>query len=329
MSLLTVSDIRLEEQGNLALQDISFTQQRFQKLAVAGETGSGKSTLLQTIAGLVQPSAGTVLFEGSRVRGPAEKLIPGQAGIAYLSQQFELPQFLRVEQVLRYANKLRGNAAADLYDVCRINHLMQRRTDHLSGGERQRIALARLLLAAPRLLLLDESYSNLDRVHKQILKDVVRDLGEQLSITCTLVSHDPLDTLSWADELLVLRAGQLVQQGPPVQVYQQPIDEYTASLFGDYHLLTGPAARALTKAAGRRLPKGKQLLLRPEQVELTTAATEGATVATVQAVRFFGSYYETEVELLGSRFTVKSSTPPAAPGDAVAVSYPGPQMWFL
>jgi len=328
MSLLTVSGIRLEEKGNLALQDISFTQQRFQKLAVAGETGSGKSTLLQTIAGLVQPSAGTVWFEDNRVRGPVERLIPGQPGIAYLSQQFELPQFLRVEQVLRYANKLPGSTAADLYEVCRINHLMQRRTDHLSGGERQRIALARLLLAAPRLLLLDEPYSNLDRVHKQLLKDVVRDLGEQLGITCTLISHDPLDTLSWADELLVLHAGRLVQQGPPAQVYQQPADEYTAALFGDYHLLTGPAARALTKAAGRRLPAGKRLLVRPEQVQLESPAASGPT-ATVQAVRFFGSYYETEVALTGARLTAKTTTAGFAPGAEVTVAYPAAAMWFM
>src|SRR5687768_9892457 len=103
---LQVSQISLLEASHQVLQDISFTQTEVSKIAIAGETGSGKSTLLQTIAGLVQPSSGEVRFAQIRVKGPQEHLIPGHPGIAYLSQQFELPQFLRVEQILQYANKL-------------------------------------------------------------------------------------------------------------------------------------------------------------------------------------------------------------------------------
>ncbi len=310
------------------MQEVSFTQQQFQKLAIAGETGAGKSTLLQIIAGLIQPTAGEVRFEGERVRGPIEKLIPGQPGVAYLSQHFELPKFLRVEQVLRYANTLRAADAATLYEVCRIGHLAARPTNQLSGGERQRIALARLLLGSPKLLLLDEPFSNLDRMHKNILKSVIEDIGAKLGITCLLISHDPTDTLSWADRILVLQGGQLVQQGSPEQIYRQPTNEYTASLFGDYNLLAGPLVAAFAKFAGSKVkPKSKHLLVRPEAFRLN-AANE-SQVGTVRAVRFYGSYSEVEVELLGTSVTVKTSEAGLETGNEVRVSLPAAGVWFM
>ncbi|TGE21714.1 ABC transporter ATP-binding protein [Hymenobacter aquaticus] len=327
MEWLRVSEIGLQERGNPVLQHISFGQRQFQKLAIAGETGAGKSTLLQIIAGLTQPTAGTVHFENRRVKGPTEVLIPGHPGIAYLSQHYELPHSLRVEQVLRYADKLAPGAAEQLYAVCRIGHLSTRRTDQLSGGERQRIALARLLLASPRLLLLDEPYSNLDRVHRQVLKSVIHDIGAQLGITCLLISHDPADTLSWADEILVLRQGQLVQRGTPTQIYRQPVDEYTAGLFGDYNLLTGKLAAALVAAAGT--PKRRRpLLVRPESFRLS-AATGHSIVGAVREVRFFGSYSEVQVHVLGTDITVRTSETGAAPGQAVAVAVGPDDLWYL
>lgn len=294
--LLDARHISFEEAGIVGLRDVSFTQQPGQKLALAGETGAGKSTLLQVVAGLAAPSTGEVYFEGQRVEDPHEQLIPGQPGIAYLSQQFELPKFLRVEQVLRYADKLGHDEAQALYQLCQIDHLLPRKTNQLSGGERQRVALARLLLGAPRLLLLDEPFSNLDGAHKQTLKTVLRDVGQELELSYLLVSHDPHDSLSWADEILVLERGRLVQRGTPEQVYRQPASAYVAALFGDYNLLRGPAARPVAALLGG--PKrGKSLLVRPEEFRLTTDA-DGLSGA-VRAVRFFGSHYELEVALAG------------------------------
>src|SRR5688572_22923099 len=106
MTFLTVSGISKKGLGNFELQEITFLQRKNQKIAIAGETGSGKSTLLKIIAGMEQPDAGEVLFNEQRVKGPDENLVPGYPGIAYLSQDFELPKFLRVEQVLAYANNL-------------------------------------------------------------------------------------------------------------------------------------------------------------------------------------------------------------------------------
>ncbi|HUB62164.1 MAG TPA: ABC transporter ATP-binding protein, partial [Puia sp.] len=264
MDVLQVVDIGAR--GGV-LGEITFGLSRGQRLAVVGSTGSGKSTLLKVIAGLVQPDAGEVLFEGRRVLGPAETLVPGHPGIAYLSQDFELRNNYRVEEVLSYASELTAGEAAALFRVCRIDHLLGRKTDQVSGGERQRIALARLLVRRPGLLLLDEPYSNLDRVHKEVLQAVIGDILERDSMSCILISHDPPDVLSWADEILVLREGRLVQKAAPERVYRQPPDEYVAGLMGKYNRIhPGLAARlGRLPAAGQ----GKDLLVRPEKLTLS------------------------------------------------------------
>lgn len=218
----------------VALKDLGFFQRKGQRLAIVGETGSGKSNLLKMIAGLATPVEGVVFFEGSRVLGPLERLIPGQPGIAYLSQHFELWNNYHVQEILSYTNDLSPQEASELYRLCHIDHLLGRRTDQLSGGERQRIALARILVHPPRLLLLDEPFSNLDMIHKRILKKVIADSASRFDITCTLVSHDPRDILPWADELLILHDGRLIRQGTPLDVYSRPENEYTAALLGDY-----------------------------------------------------------------------------------------------
>ncbi|HEY4337289.1 MAG TPA: ATP-binding cassette domain-containing protein [Puia sp.] len=233
----------------VALPDSTFILKKNQRLAIAGETGSGKSTLLKIIAGLAAPKSGAVHFEGIKVSPPLERLIPGQPGIAYLSQHFELWHNYRVAEVLEYSNDLGPAEAQNLYRLCHIDHLLGRRTDQLSGGERQRIALARLLVRPPRLLLLDEPFSNLDMIHKRTLKRVINDIAERFDITTILVSHDPYDTLTWADKLIVLQESRIVQQGTPRDVYQQPISEYVGALLGEYTLANGVFIRPAAQTA--------------------------------------------------------------------------------
>ena len=103
MKFLTVSNLTRQGLGDFKLQDISFSQRRYQKIAIAGETGSGKSTLLKIIAGLEHANSGEVVFETIRINGSSDSLIAGHPEIAYLTQDFELPKFLKVEQVLSYA----------------------------------------------------------------------------------------------------------------------------------------------------------------------------------------------------------------------------------
>src|SRR5687767_587781 len=267
MALLTVSGLSKSEKGKFIVKGINFTQQSFQKIAIAGETGSGKTTLLKMIAGLIQPDTGEMLFENKRVVGPYEKLIPGHPGIAYLSQHFELRNNYRVEEELEAVNKLTDQEANELYSICRIEHLLKRKTDQLSGGERQRIVLARLLSAFPKLLLLDEPFSNLDAVHKSIIKSVINDISLKLKVTCIMVSHDALDILSWADRILVMKDGELIQEGTPEHIYQQPVNEYCAGLFGEYNLIHSNHSNIFAAIPAINL-NGKQLLIRPEHFSI-------------------------------------------------------------
>jgi ABC-type sugar transport system ATPase subunit len=327
MSFLTLSQISKKIDNNWLLKNVNFSQERFQKIAIAGETGSGKSTLLKIIAGLVQRDAGEVVFKDERVPGPEEKLLPGHSCIAYLSQHFELRNNYRVEEILSMASKMPDEKAEAIYEVCRITHLLKRRTDQLSGGEKQRIATAGLLISSPELLLLDEPYSNLDIIHRNILKSVINDIGEQLKITCILISHDPLDVLSWADEVLVMEAGCIVQKGTPQQVYRQPVSEYVAGLFGNYNLFNLAQAGLFIDLNSIK-PNDKKLLLRPEDFNIGSK-DEYNLRGIVLKVNFFGSYYEIEVLVEKDIIKVKTEKNNIVKGDSIYLSRVLDTGWFV
>ncbi|MEP7373901.1 MAG: ABC transporter ATP-binding protein [Chitinophagaceae bacterium] len=327
MALLTVSGISKQERGNYTVQNISFTQHPLRKIAIAGETGSGKTTLLKMIAGLVQPDAGEIFLQKERVVGPYEKLLPGHPAIAYLSQYFELRNNYSVEEELECKNLLTEKEANALYDVCRIQHVLKRKTDQLSGGEKQRIALARLLTTSPKLLLLDEPFSNLDAVHKNIIKSVINDIGEKLKISCILVSHDALDILSWADTILVMKDGRIIQQATPEQVYRQPVNEYCAGLFGDYNLINLNYAKEFASIPGIQI-NGKKLLIRPEHINISVES-KGALSGKVTKVLFWGSYYTYDVMIDQQSLRIKTGSHTFKIGDQVGVSLSTDDVWYI
>jgi ABC-type Fe3+/spermidine/putrescine transport system ATPase subunit len=292
MSLLTVAHIAKKHGDDFLLKDISFIQAKGWKIAIAGETGSGKTTLMRIIAGLGQADSGEVWFEQTRVKGVDEKLMPGHKGIAYLSQHFELHNNYRVSEALNYAGKLNDNELATLCRVCRIDHLLHRWTQSLSGGEKQRVALARLLTFAPRLLLLDEPFSNMDLIHKQVLKSVVSDVGDRLGVTCMLISHDPEDMLPWADEIFIMKQGNILQRGDPRHIYKHPETDYAAGLFGKYNIITPDLAKVLPGYT-----KDHGAIVRPDDLGITGVGS-GIT-GTVTDVAFLGSHYELTITVAG------------------------------
>jgi ABC-type sugar transport system ATPase subunit len=298
MSFLNVSGISKRQADEYLLKNINFIQEPSQRIAIAGATGSGKTTLLKIIAGLIQPDAGDVIFDGTRIKGPLEKLLPGHIQIAYLSQHFELRNHYRVEELLQMANKLSGLDAKLVFEVCRIDHLLNRWTDELSGGERQRIAFARALVTDPKLLLLDEPFSNLDAIHRNLLKTVINDIEERLNTTCLLVSHDPVDSLSWADEIIVLHQGKIIQKGIPEEVYNRPINEYVAALFGKFNLVSPELIRLFPS-----LEKDDRRFIRPGDFQISDEKDEGLE-GEVLFSNFMGNYVEMEVNVSGHKLTI-------------------------
>jgi ABC-type sugar transport system ATPase subunit len=317
MSLLVVQDVAKIEQGKYILRPIRFALAPQQKLAIAGETGSGKTTLLKLMAGLLQPDAGAVFFNGQRLLGPWEQLLPGHPAIAYLSQHFELRNNYKVHELLEMSNYLSEEAAQTIYAVCRIEPLLQRRTDELSGGERQRIALAQLLTKSPSLLFLDEPFSNLDRVHRSMMQAVIDDISAELGITCVLVSHDALELMSWADQLMVLRHGALVQAGSPRDLYYHPVNEYVAGLLGDYNLIDTAQHPGFVQLLGPA-SAGKKALLRPEHLALTTEGPQSLP-GVVEQVLFHGSHYQLRIWTDGYLVKLNTALTRFVPGETVHV----------
>jgi iron(III) transport system ATP-binding protein len=317
MGFLEISNISMHHDGKPVVDDISFSQNAFQKLAIAGETGSGKSSLLKMIAGLAQPNQGMIYFNDKHVLGPDYKLIPGHPDIAYLSQHFELRNSYRVEELLSYANKLSDDMANAIFEVCMIRHLVKRKTDQLSGGERQRIAIARLLIGSPKLLILDEPYSNLDLIHKNILKNVIREIGNSLQITCLMVSHDPSDILSWADEIILMKAGKIVQQGKPETVYRYPANAYAAGLLGNYYTLSSTLSDTFRNMAGIQ-ENGNGIFVRPEYFKIVPE-NEGIE-ALVKEKFFMAGFYELELVIAETILTIRTMQKHPKKGDKIFIA---------
>lgn len=286
MALLTVKGIVKKHGDLLAVKESSFSIAAMQRTAIAGSTGSGKTTLLKMIAGLIQPTAGSIFFHDHKILGPDEQLLPGNKGIGYLSQHFELRNNYVVADLLDIYNKQTNKEAAIVYDVCRIKHLLLRKTNELSGGEKQRIALAGVLVTRPSLLLLDEPFSNLDAVNKQTIREVIEEISMRLQVTIVLVSHDAQDILSWANRVMVMQDGEIIQDGTPYQIYHRPVNVYSAGLFGLFNILPTHFLGAEKSTVTLK----DFFFVRPEHI-LIVDSNESLINVTVQTIIFKGNYY--------------------------------------
>lgn len=274
-------------------------------MAIIGETGSGKTTLLQILSGLSDATAGEVFFEGKRVKGPGEVLIPGHSGISYLSQSVKLRNHYKVMDLLERHSIQPQQEDWVLAKLCRIDHLMERMTDALSGGERQRIGLAIELSKKPRLLLLDEPFSNLDIGHRNTLRSVLDGLHAAFGLSIVIVSHNPSEILGWADRILVLQQGSCLQVGKPEEIYHSPVNEYAAQLLGPYNVLTPAALNTIC-------------IIRPEKLSFTPLGSE-YTHGIVEKIEFEGASYLYTVRTLNGKLLVRLKEEQASPGESVTI----------
>jgi len=251
---LEVDHLTVSFDGRPAVDDVSLVLGSGEVLAVLGPSGCGKSTLLRAVAGLERPSAGTVRFGGEDVTG----LPTHRRGFALMFQDGQLFPNLSVAGNVEYPLRLRRVPRAERHSrVTELLHLVglagaeERRPTTLSGGERQRVALARALAVRPRLLLLDEPLSALDRGLRERLAGDLHDILRVERTTAVLVTHDHDEAFAVADRLAVMRAGLLVQQGTLEEVWRAPADVETARFLGYAAVVDGPGTTALMAAAGR------------------------------------------------------------------------------
>lgn len=232
------------------VRDVTFSIEPGKIISIVGESGSGKSTLLKLIYGLVSPDSGFVYFKDKLVRGPAEKLIPGHDKMKMVTQDFNLNVFAKVYENIASMLpntdlKAKREETVEMMEFLRIDHLANKRVTDLSGGEQQRVAIARAIITEPEVLLLDEPFSQVDALLKNELRADIDRLAKYLGITVILVSHDPVDGLSLANQMVILRQGQLQEQGVPKDLYNNPRRLYTAQLLANCNVLTGADAQLI------------------------------------------------------------------------------------
>jgi multiple sugar transport system ATP-binding protein len=289
--LISLENVSLNyvENSFAGVSEINLSIEKGDFVSIVGESGSGKSTLLKLIYGLLEPDFGEVFFKGRHLEGPHEKLIPGHDSMKMLSQDFNLNLYAKVyeniESMLSNEDlKGKKQKAADMMALLHIEHLADKKIVDLSGGEQQRVALARAIITEPEVLLLDEPFSQLDALLKAQFRTDLKNLCDQLGITIILVSHDPLDGLTLANKMIILKEGKLIESGSPQNIYNNPTHIYTAKLLGNAYVLPAEEARVL----GIRT-KMNTVMIYPEWVQLKSGwSSRNYQVKSI----FFKGFYE-------------------------------------
>jgi len=236
--MLEVLNINFSYLKEITISNCNFTLQKGKTLAVIGESGCGKSTLLKLVYGLYDLDSGEINWNGISVLGPKFNLIPGMDTMKYLAQDFDLMPFISVaENVGKYLSNIypetKNARINELLEIVEMQEFASVKAKYLSGGQMQRVAIARVLALEPELLLLDEPFSHIDNFRKNSLRRKLFAYLKQKEITCIVATHDSTDVLSFADEVLVMKAGNFVEEGTPDSIYKCPKNLYVASLFDD------------------------------------------------------------------------------------------------
>jgi len=286
--------------------------------AIIGRSGSGKSTLLNLIYGLISADKGEVIFEGEKVWGPDVKLIPGHDQMKMVTQQSDhLNHFAKVwdnvASLLPNTNlNYKSAKTTEVLQQLRLLDLKERRVADLSGGERQRVSIARALAANPKVLLLDEPFNQVDASFRDNLQQDISRIVAETGLTVILVSHDPQEVLSLADELVVLKDGEIVETGTPQQLYQQPQKLYTASLLANGTVFTGIKAASLGILTDK-----PTVMVYAEDFYIDKNSIEN--LCTVEAVLFKGFYEELILNKGSIRFKMISLQNGIHAGDQLSI----------
>jgi iron(III) transport system ATP-binding protein len=334
MPLLTVHNLtkRFAPEAAPVVGALSFTVAEGEIFALLGPSGCGKTTTLRMLAGFETPDAGTITL-GDQVlsEGPQRRVPPEQRGIGMVFQDYALFPHLSVLDNVRFGlqawpRRERDARARDVLRLVGLAGFEQRRPHELSGGQQQRVAIARTLAPTPRLVLLDEPFSNLDALLRQSTRQDIRTLLKQAGVTAILVTHDQEEALSFADRVAVMRNGQIEQVGTPEAVYYQPRTLFVAQFLGRTNLLLSEAAGTeaetpLGRVRLNRAATGPVLLsLRPEHLTLEAPQPGATSACAVVGREFKGHDITFRILLDGQEYLVHTpNNIPFQPGDQVVV----------
>ena len=313
-----------------AVDDLSIDIYEREFFALLGPSGCGKTTMMRMLAGFEKPTSGTILLEGKDI----SPIPPNKRSVNMMFQSYALFPHLTVYDNIAFGLK-RSNMPKDQIDarvkqmlkLVQIERFAQRKPEQISGGQRQRVALARALAKAPKLLLLDEPLSALDKKLRQDTQFELMDIQEKTGTTFVIVTHDQEEAMTVASRVAVMNFGKLIQVDTPAQIYEAPNSTYVADFIGDVNIIAGHATPALEDTVAiswaegqppivgtpaHPVPTGKvSFVIRPEKISITAekpADRNNAFRGKVIDIAYLGNLSTYHVEMEGGQMIKAQST---------------------
>ncbi len=311
----------------IVLRNFDLTIYDKERVAVCGPSGTGKSTFLRCLNLLEHIRHGVIYFRGEKIieakDGAARVLVDEnahRARVGIVFQEYTLFPHMNVLKNVMYglhgmSRQAAQQRALQVLSMVGMEALAQRRPQELSGGQQQRIALARSMAPAPRLILLDEPFSNLDESLRAATRQEIKTLLKSHGMTALLVTHDQEEALSFADRLGVMNAGRLEQTGEPEEVYRRPATPFVADFLGRTNLLEvrrGPAEGRVLTPLGEMGVRGTVsgcglVSIRPEHLRMEAEeGTGGPECGWIVVREFKGHDLTFKVEIAGRQYTVQT-----------------------
>lgn len=329
--------------GVVAVKGVDLAAQSGEFLTLLGPSGCGKSTLLRLIAGLIPPTEGAIRIGGRLVSDSPKGVLepPEKRGIGMVFQSYALWPHMTVAQNVNYPLRClklplseRRRRIEQVLSVFGLDGLGSRYPGELSGGQQQRVGLARAIAARPKLLLLDEPLSNLDRRLRESARVEIKRIHKELELTAVYVTHDQIEALSMSDRIGVMQAGEIQQLDTPENLYRTPINLWVARFLGikstlrgvlldNGHVRVGESILRLESIISEGLTSGDRVVVAiwPDAVSRASPEDSNSLEGRITYSGYLGDYYEHEVNLDGDdSVTVHVREELGAWGDTVAVS---------
>jgi len=306
----------------VAVNGVSFTVGRGEHVTLLGPSGCGKTTTLRAIAGLEQPSGGSIHIDGQAMYdASARRNVPTEhRGVSMVFQSYAVWPHMTVFDNVAYGlrvrkqstNEIRANAEKAL-DLVQMRHLADRPASKLSGGQQQRVALARAIAFSPTVVLFDEPLSNLDAKLRAEMRVELRELQRRLDITSVYVTHDQEEALAISDRVIVMNVGVIEQIGTPEAIYNRPNSRFVADFVGSANLIkgrvTGPGlfeaegGTVLRTTAGSE--SGSEVAVRTAYIDLVPQPGDNQLPGHVRQRMFHGDFVQYIVECACGRLIVR------------------------